>query len=49
MKNMHVLNDSELQSIEGGWDKTAYEWGKRIDRVGVVVAGFTPWGKFLRK
>ncbi|CAJ1194948.1 bacteriocin [Companilactobacillus nantensis] len=46
MKNMHVLNESELQNIEGGWDKTAFEWGKRIGRMSVSIGSmFIPTKK----
>jgi len=37
MNNVRVLNNSELKNIEGGWNKSAFEWGKRVGRVCVYV------------
>jgi len=37
MNNVRVLDESELKNIEGGWNKTAFEWGKRAGRVCVNV------------
>ena len=46
---MKPLENSDLRNIKGGWNKKSFEFGKKVGRVGVFVAGFTPWGKLLRK
>ncbi|WP_162897859.1 hypothetical protein [Companilactobacillus formosensis] len=48
MKKYYKLTNNNLANVRGGWNKSAFDAGKRVGRVAVFAAGFTPWGKVLR-